>query len=91
MKDFAGNELKKGHIVVVKPSTRHSFMKFGVVDRVRPKHASVVTEGSEGRYTPQSIYSLGKPEIRVVDGEVNAYIPEGFPLELMDTVVELNK
>lgn len=97
MKDFAGNELKKGNVVVVKPSTRYSRMLFGVIQGFNKKGASVITghDGARKRvgcFSPTSIYLVqGKPKQYNGEDELILELPDGFPEDLVQLVAELNE
>lgn len=85
MKDFAGNEVKAGSLVVVKPSTRHSWMRFGFV--VSAKNASARVISWNGKFIntnfwDHSVYVLANPTGG--SGE----FPKGFPEELKEKYLE---
>lgn len=97
MQDFAGNELKVGQVVIVKPTKRHSEMKFGVVQKLYDGSAKIVTGAYKlnytgGRCTSQSIYLVqSEPKQYNCDDELILELPEGFPEELVPIVAELNE
>lgn len=88
MKDFANNTLEVGDIVVVKPSTRTSSMRFGYIKSLSKRS---VTVGSymerwsgdghtlvSANFTPSSVYVVRAAHL--IKGD-HCY-PNGFPKEL---------
>lgn len=96
MKDFAGTEIKAGAIVVVKPSARTSFMRFGFVKKDPKKQAHVISFGRTSWYStePEVISGLFQStSMYVLKGmgrtsPLSYVFPEGFPKELKELYYE---
>lgn len=85
MKDFTGRKLDVGDLVVVKPTGRHSWMRYGFIvsigNRIRVKSYDKTTwhgnkELTEANFNPSSVFGLD------FDG-MNYEYPRGFPNELI--------
>lgn len=93
MKDFAGKNIEKGCIVVVKPSTRQTLMRFGFVKSTTGYTARVVSyskswwHGSptlkEANFQRESIFVYSYENVDV--------FPEGFPKELQKMFKDFHK
>lgn len=89
MKDFTGTELQEGDIVVVKPSSRDTAMRFGFVKKVNANSAAVRSFAATRWYQEQAEFISGNfqsPSIYLVKSRkcirFDHNFPEGFPEEL---------